>query len=458
MSTGMSPDASNFDQDPQPAEGGAVGETGDAADRGSNQRGFDRLSGADQLAVDRLAGSRWRHEAGVGAGSSSHAGISSQDDARAARVSSLLMLLEAGRAPASSAALVDATLARIAQAQVGAPRDQGVPAEDAVELSIDDQEALDALVLAGFAAKRVPSSLRPRAQRIEAMADLVSRTPVARMHRPDLVDATARRILKTPRRTSSSELPSSRGSGWRLADLVSVAAVLLIGASVIWPMAASVRNHALRTGCASNLAAVASALGVYSNDFQGELPMATAGFGGGTWWNVGAGPGKSNSANLFTLARARYASLTDLACGGNQHAVRGTCSQESTDWGSIQQVSYSYQIIDRAAGPAPTWSREPGSIVLADRSPVTLRASRGEPVYILENSPNHDGRGQWILRNDGSSVWTNSPEVGGDNIWLPGQLEAAIAKIREQQKLGLTSGVIQGNELPVSANDAFLGP
>jgi hypothetical protein len=49
-------------------------------------------------------------------------------------------------------------------------------------------------------------------------------------------------------------------------------------------------------------------------------------------------------------------------------------------------------------------------------------------------------------------------EYHGDNIWLPGQLEAIINTAREMQRSGLERGIIHGNELPVSPTDTFVGP
>lgn len=438
----------------------AAARTGDAS-RSDHAPWPNQLASDDQHAVDRLAALGWRSAEVGNQSNADDSGLHAKVGARTHRIASLLALLDQDSAQASNhrTDLCERTLARISAAgtQPALMTDAAAYTPEA-ELSIDDQEALDALMLSAFNSRRVPSSLRERAQRIEAMADLVSMTPVANEVRADLVEATAAAVARTPRAARSIEPSGWRGGGWRLADLVSVAAVLLIGASVLWPVASSVRAHSLRASCASNLTTVASAIGVYSNDFSGHLPMATAGFGGGTWWNVGDGPGKSNSANLFTLARERYATLTDLACGGNANAVRGRCGDGAKDWGSIAEVSYSYQILDREAGESATWSRQPDSIILADRSPVTLRAARGEPIYTLENSPNHDGRGQRVLRNDGSMVWLSTPEYNGDNIWLPGQLEALISKAREMQRSGLERGIIHGNELPVSATDTFVGP
>lgn len=119
----------------------------------------------------------------------------------------------------------------------------------------------------------------------------------------------------------------------------------------------------------------------------------------------------------------------------------------------MEEISYSYRIMSngglRLHVAVPTTTRV---VVMADRSPVTLRVARGEMVYPEENTPNNQGRGQHVLRLDGSSMWSKSPVIDGDNIWLPRQIEEIIREVRSRM------GVIQGNEMPASETDAFVGP
>jgi hypothetical protein len=197
---------------------------------------------------------------------------------------------------------------------------------------------------------------------------------------------------------------------------------------------------------------------MYGNDFNGSLPVASAGLGGPSWLDVGAGPGRSNSANLFALAKNGYTTLRQLACPGNEHAERGTCTPAANDWTSIDRVSYSYQVV--FGQHRPTWESGPGVVVLADASPVIRRQLAGQAWHPLQNSANHGGRGQWVIRNDGSGGWLSTPVSNGDNIWLPAVLEVAISKIQDQVARGATAGQIEirGDELPGSDRDSFLGP
>jgi hypothetical protein len=374
---------------------------------------------------------------------------------RAARVHALLSLLDAPAAHSNAqdhATLADVTMARVLRAGA-APA--GTRATDDALLP-DDELALEAYLGANFRAEKVPAPLRDRARRLDAMVALIAETPVP-AHDPELVSRTMAAIPLRARRDDNRRWFAGV-SNFRLADVVSLAAMLLLAVSVIWPLAAAGRSHQQQTACGSNMASIASALGTYGGDYRNALPVAAAGLGGPSWWDVGAGPGRSNSANLFTLAKNKYASLRDLACPGNAAAPCGSCDPAANDWGCLPEVSYSYQIM---FGPQrPAWAMGPSVVVLADASPVIRRQRAGLAWHPTQNSANHGGSGQWIVRNDGSGGWLSSPIHKGDNIWLPGVVEVALRKIQDQVRAGATSGTIEirGNELPDSSQDSFLGP
>ncbi|NUQ67365.1 MAG: hypothetical protein HUU18_03665 [Phycisphaerales bacterium] len=361
---------------------------------------------------------------------------------RASRVASLLGLLDAGPAPVHETRLAESILARIDAAS------------SPLELHPDDQDALDAYVAAGFQTQKVAASLRPRAQAIEALGSLIAETP-APAGRADLAERTFSRVLNAAR---PAPIPIGRAttSRFRMADLVSVAAMLLIGVSLLWPMIAAGRDRAQRLACASNFGTVASALGVYANDFSDALPTATASFGG-SWIEVGKDPTRSNSANLFTLARADYASIESLTCPGYEKACRKVNCRKVMDWPQLDAVSYSYQVM----GPRPRLrhTMDATAPILSDRSPVVLRAVAGQVIYPNENSPNHGGKGQGVLRNDGSLVWLSTPHLEKDNIWLPAIIEQALVVAQDQlARTGKVQGfTLIGNELPAD-QDAFLAP
>jgi hypothetical protein len=256
-----------------------------------------------------------------------------------------------------------------------------------------------------------------------------------------------------------SEPALAGGSRFRLSDLLSLAAMLLLATAVLWPIGNSVRAQGDRFACKAGLGSVASALGLYGGDFRDALPTAQASFAG-PWWNVGQ-RGESNAANLYTLARTGYTKLDPLACPGNAFAVRGGCEPGATDWKSLQEVSFSYRII---GGPVRvTLSSNPSMIVAVDQSPIVRRAFAGQDIFPEENSANHEGRGQNVLTADGRVTWLCAPVTpAGDNIWLPRVVESAIVQAQQAmaqsaRRAGRAAPIV-GRELPQTADDQFVGP
>lgn len=391
------------------------------------------LTPADAAALDAL------FESGL-----DPARVSPEHTERAGRAGDLLNLLNSDTGPADRS-LVDVTMARVLRAS-------RQTAEAEAELSPGDREALDAWVYAGYNSARVPASLRQRAVRHDELASLVTTVEAAPMS-SDLIDRTLAAVDDAREASGPYQFRGSWRSDFRLGDLISVAAMLLIAVSVVWPVMSSARSQASKIACADNLHTVASAMSQYAGSNRDQMPMATASLGGGRWWDVGSKSGSSNSSNLFTLAKSGFASLKSLACPGNPTAYREDAAPEAHDWRSLDEVSYSYQIM---FGPATrrTLHGPDRVAVLADRSPVVLRAVRGEVIRPWENSPNHGARGQEILYSDGSARWYRTPTLdNGDNIWLPRVIEDALRQIAISQGIKL-----QGTETPQGFDDVFLGP
>lgn len=361
----------------------------------------------------------------------------------------------------SDPALVDAAMLRISRVaeSMAAPR-----------LDTRSADALDAWAMAGYRSERVPAGLRAHAAMHERLASAV-RDSAAPASSADLLDKTLERIGSADRSEAFSfEAARSRWS-WR--DAVSVAAVVLIGVSILWPIMAQARAESRQVICAANLGSTGRAFSAYSTSNAGTLPMATAGFRRGlgwkspdpsgtlaaggeapgpVWWRVGDREVPANSANLFVLVRTQFADLEDLACPGNARAPRTLLNPEAVDWSSLEEVSYSYQL--SADRPAPMWARPGWGVLLADRSAVVERAVRGERADPFENSSNHRRRGQHVLRVDGSVHWLTSPQMAsGDNLWLPRVLEEQLEAAARAQGLRL-----RGWERPADAEDAFVGP
>lgn len=358
------------------------------------------------------------------------------DAARVERLESLLSLL--GSAPGGDrTALIDVTLARVAR-------------EREPLLVPDDEEALDAWVASGFREERVNSTLRDRARVHAGLADLVTAGPEVGDAQA-LIESTLAQVQRSiDAEEDGLQFRPRRGRRFRLADAVSVAAVLLICFSVVWPVFSSVRHRAQVAGCLTRFGTTASAMSLYAGSNRDQLPMATASLGGGAWWDIDPRQPRSNSANLFQLARADYADLESLACPGNEHAPTAMWDEHARDWRELEEISFSYQIM---FGPErPSWSTD-RTVVLADRSPVVLRAFRREAVNPMANSPNHHGEGQHMLFTDASVLWATSPQTSaGNNIWLPMKIE----QILEQLSRGELD--LEGTEIPGSATDVFVGP
>lgn len=368
---------------------------------------------------------------------------------RIQRVATILALVRVDARAES--ALRDVTFARVMQVR---RRDEAVE-QNGVRLVPDDEEALESWIMHGFDASRVAGSLRIRARKHEALANLVT-SAAGSAETGSLISKTLARVEEEIEREAEAlDLGAARrrrGSGIRLADLLSVAAVILIGSAVVLPILGTMREQSRRALCLKNLGDTASAMSTYASANRDSLPLASASLGGGSWWDVGTSPERSNSANLYTLAKGGYLTLADLACPGNPCAPTAAPSPEAQDWRRLEEVSYSYQIM---FGPQrPAWQRRSGAVILADRSPVVLRAIRGEQFDSNANAPNHRGEGQHMLRNDGSVTWASSPVLSnGDNIWLPRAIE-----IRVQHMSGKPMPALNGTELPADADDTVLGP
>jgi hypothetical protein len=443
------------------------------------QRSHDdvALSEQDQLAVDA-----WLARGGIAGLHETDANLANDPAMqRLAHVGSIMRLLEVG-GPTLNPALIDLTFARVLRGRGSTPDgpqvDPNEGSNDDAVLSPDDEDAMEALVMAGFDPQRVTSSLRPRAAQLLAIGELAVNAPAPLAGGQLLIERTFQSSVRA-REARGFEPSNSRRSALAWADIISVAAALLIATSVIWPMASTYRAHSIRQACLGNLGSLASAFGTYAGDFRGSMPMASASLGGQPWWNVGQSPAQSNSANLFTLARSNYTNLEQLACDGNALCSRDV-AKDAMDWPALPNVSYSYFVMFGRARPSFSGNAEMAgappakTVVLADASPVIRRAVAKQRVYPLENSANHAGTGQTVLRLDGSAIWLNTPVHEGDNIWLPADVEEVLREIRQQVAQGQQQGAVplltrqdaarqravrlEGTESPASVQDAFVGP
>lgn len=322
-------------------------------------------------------------------------------------------------------------------------------AHDTFSLCPDDAEALDALAMAGFVAADTPKPLRKRALRLESIGALLT-ADTHEAPQSDLVERTLSRIRSEQTTPAVAGRISGRAFRWN--DLAAIAAMVVIAASMILPTMSASRDASMREICAAGLMASSRGFASYAFSNDDRLPMANEGRPGFVWWHVGDAP-RSNSANLFALARSGHSTLHDLACPTNAMAPQVMTGAMGRDWRRHEEVSYSYRIM--FASQRPTLSDE-RFVVLTDRSPVVSRALAGVPINPLENSPNHARTGQNVLFNDGVVDWRTSPVLAekGDNLWLPKAVEIAIDRVAASRGLP----PLHGSETPDSPEDDFVGP
>lgn len=248
-------------------------------------------------------------------------------------------------------------------------------------------------------------------------------------------------IFAEPRRTM--------GVGWR--QVMTAAAVFLIGLSLLLPVLNKVDADAKRAQCASNLQAVGAGFGSFAEQHNGQMPrydrQAPA------WWRVGQGdaqrPVASNSANLYLLVRGGFVQADLLNCPANEHAPdRGEMTAQDFDYPNHQAVSFSYQ---NQSGQPIRFDQVAAVAILADKNPLfVIKPGRfATRVDLTTAAPSvvHGKRGQNVLVGNGSVTWTVRPFMAGadggeaDNIWT----------LR-----GVTT--YTGDETPDDPRDSFLVP
>lgn len=437
------------------AAGGAGQPGGDALPPGPGDNGDasflfgPTLSPPDAAALDALIDAGWDASA-----------VGDEHRERAQRLAALLNAIgavdDARVDPAAAEALEDVVLLRVARMRASAPALAAGPA--AGELCPDDAAVLDRLVDAGFDPGAAEPRLAQRAQRQLGLLSLLDIDPGAEDEKERRIRDTLLAVQRAiDEHDDRMRLEASRARGGRIqfADLVSVAALLLIGSAVLFSIMDGVRASGQKASCQSAMQAAGIGFGQYAASSRDSLPLASASSAGTPWWEVGGRPEHSNSANLFTLVRTGYTQLADLACVGNPAACVDESQAGEMDWRRFSDVSYSYRMM--FGRPSPTLIQSPSAVVISDRTTMVMLRPGVLHVRVFENSPNHGGRGQSVLLGDGSIRWMTSPVFpNGDNLWLPRSVENAVARltgpaIAEPKPL-------QGTETPGGLEDHFVAP
>jgi len=218
-----------------------------------------------------------------------------------------------------------------------------------------------------------------------------------------LVDATLARIDRAEsereERMQLAAAAESGGGGFRLKlpEFIAVAAVLLIIASIMFPILSSLKNQRLDTRCLDNMRAMGTGMTRYAADNGGLIPtIATAGFGG----LFGDASDMLDSKPLADGSYCDHGCMDCPSCSGQQPLG----------------ASFSYQIGPRGShGP---WNTPGVTVMLGDRNPILEALVAGEFYDPEAPSANHAGRVQNVLLSDGSTVALRMPSFGDDHIWV----------------------------------------
>ena len=347
----------------------------------------------------------------------------------------------------------------------------------------------------------VPAGLGGRVAKVEGLLGLLDRDGVAASPAPaDLAARTVERVESESQRAEQRRrfaqqigMLSSGGASASpvgIRQLLGAAAILLVGVTLLMPTLQRQQFDNLRMACMSNLGQVAQAFSAYANDYNDAMPsrevaasdswvalmrhrFGTGGTGGtggnGGTWGTGGSPSAgadalatnvpSNSTNLHLLIDRGYVTAGQLSCPANEDATT-VHRPAQTDWRSPAQVSFSYQ--DQSGRATPRFSDAPMMGILADRTPLlVIRVQGDQRLASLNNavpvdaaSPLHHGRGQNVLRANGSVKWTvqplieNGSDATRDNIWLP--------KLGNQLGSNLDAQPTTASPTPTFASDSFL--
>lgn len=420
------------------------------------------LSPADAAAFEALMAARaLGTESGpVIAGASGGPGVAE----RAGVIRGVMNLLDVDAphagvsSPSGADGLVAATLAKVAAARAAESA-----AVTLTTLSVADGEALDAVMAnrsgGGGGAGPVPPGLGERAEKVRGLLSVLDLARPGHDEAPEAVDAGIRRTLDAVAELRRKEQFSQQiemlsqprrtlGVGWR--QVLSAAAVFLIGISLLLPSIDRSRQQSQQAACSFNLGMAGQQMGAYTADHAGMLPRGPV----GAAWNMAgtdqaiddAGRYQSNSAHLYLLIRNAYVAPERLACASNADASAvSPLGTSQIDWASPKAISYSYQ--NQHGSPIRVDRSRPQLAVLADKSPLFV-AQEGRLVFNDDAERDaqttlHRAKGQNVLTLDGGVRWTVVPVVGDDNIW---QIAGHV-------------GNYQGTETPVDAQrDSFLVP
>lgn len=261
------------------------------------------------------------------------------------------------------------------------------------------------------------------------------------------------RLLADERQTVPIRVPFWRN--WT--EVATIAAVLVLLASVLFPALGVARQKQWQYHCQSHLGDIYGGVASYLSDHDGRFPMVAMA-PGAPWWKIGRpGPeSQSNTRGAWLLVRHRYLRPNTFICPARGDQVVADLDPAAVarfdDFPSQAYVHFSLRIDGPQSAP-PDQMRK--VVLLTDRNPLfedfpsDFSASPSIPLrqeLMTMNSRNHKQRGQSVLFSDGSVMFTKSRRTSfsDDDIFT---------------LQGMSCGSkLCGCERPASDSDTFVGP
>ncbi len=280
--------------------------------------------------------------------------------------------------------------------------DQG----DHLNLCKADADMLDRLVDVGFEIDQLEELTEEEHQRATSILKtfgLLEQYPVEDAS-DTLIDVTLARIdqFEDKRRArlhiqSADVQATNSGFAFRMPDLISIACMVLIAASVVVWLGRGTRAQSMSLQCANNMAAVGMGLANYGMEHNGEMPTTSVTGLGGLFG--GTTPERLDPTPLLD----GYCEAHHLNCPGHdgEHATGFSYqTQRKEIWDALKRHRRLF-------------------VVLSDTNPILDAVMSGKNYDPMTRSRNHGGSGQNQLLDDGSTISLVGPPVlGGDKIWV----------------------------------------